>query len=375
VVNRCPLSIENASQSPLALICIFVQLGNANKAGYYTSGCLVHIPTMGFLTMKMVIAQETWALRGVFRIARGARTHADVVTVTLDDNGVLGQGECVPYARYSETSQSVSDQLESVREQVETGISIEEAQDVLPPGAARNALDCALWDLLAKKTGKPVWQLAGLEAPQPVLTAFTISLDAPDAMAAAAIAAKGRPLLKVKIGGAGDIDRVRAVAKARPDARLIVDANEGLSEQSLPDLLAEARNLNIDVIEQPFAATKDSRLGQVAAPIAICADESFHTSADIEHLLQNYDAVNIKLDKTGGFTEGLKAVRDARAAGLRVMVGCMVGTSLVTAPAVLLAQLADWTDLDGPLLLDQDRRPGLRYDGSILYPPESALWG
>jgi L-Ala-D/L-Glu epimerase len=325
--------------------------------------------------MHMKIAQETWALRGVFRIARGARTHAHVVTVTLTQDGAIGRGECVPYARYGESSDSVAAQLEAVRARVESGIDVQTAQSLLPAGAARNALDCALWDLEAKRQAKPVWQLAGMAKPKPVLTAYTISLDAPDIMAQAALAATGRPLLKVKIGGEDDIARVRAVAEARPDARLIVDANEGLSDESLPQLLAQARDLNIDVIEQPFAVKQDYRLGQVAAPIAICADESFHTSADIEHLLQNYDAVNVKLDKTGGFTEGLKAVRDARAAGLRVMVGCMVGTSLVTAPAVLLAQLADWADLDGPLLLDRDREPGLTYDGSILYPPTPDVWG
>ncbi len=325
--------------------------------------------------MELMIQQETWALRGVFRIARGSRTHAHVVTVTLNHHGAIGRGECVPYARYNETSDSVVAQLEAIRPRVEAGIDIESAQLLLPAGAARNALDCALWDLTAKTTGKRVWQLAGLAKPEPVLTAFTISLDEPELMAQAARDAIGRPLLKVKIGGADDIERVRAVVTARPDVRLIVDANEGLSETTLPELLAQARDLNIDVIEQPFAAAKDSRLGQVAAPIAICADESFHTSADIEHLLQNYDAVNVKLDKTGGFTEGLKAVRDARAAGLRVMVGCMVGTSLVTAPAVLLAQFADWADLDGPLLLDKDREPGLYYDGSILHPSTPEVWG
>ena len=325
--------------------------------------------------MELTIEQETWPLRGVFRIARGSRTHAHVVTLSLRVHGAIGRGECVPYGRYDETPDSVVAQLEAIRPAIEAGIDIQTAQSLLPPGAARNALDCALWDLAAKTSGKPVWQLAGMERPKPVLTAFTISLDEPEIMAQAAREAVGRPLLKVKIGGAGDIERVRAVANARPDARLIVDANEGLSEATLPELLAQARSLNIDVIEQPFAASKDSRLGQVAAPIAICADESFHTSADIEHLLQNYDAVNVKLDKTGGFTEGLKAVREARAAGLRVMVGCMVGTSLVTAPAVLLAQLADWADLDGPLLLDKDREPGLYYDGSILHPPTSQVWG
>lgn len=325
--------------------------------------------------MKMILRQEQWPLSGVFRIARGARTQAEIVTVELTHNGAQGRGECVPYPRYGESTQSVAAQLEAIRPRVELGIDLEEAQTLLPAGAARNALDCALWDLRAKTTGKRVWELAGMSAPKPVLTAYTISLDTPEIMAQAARDAVGRPLLKVKIGGPGDIDRIRAVVSSRPDARLIVDANEGLSEESLPELLLQARALNIDVIEQPFATGKDARLGTVAAPVAICADESFHTSADIEKLLQNYDAVNVKLDKTGGFTEGLKAVRDARAAGMRVMVGCMVGTSLVTAPAVLLAQLADWTDLDGPLLLAKDRDPGLFYDVSMLHPPEAGVWG
>ena len=325
--------------------------------------------------MKFHIQDEVWPLKGVFRIARGARTQAKIVTVRLEHQGFVGRGECVPYARYEEDCDSVTAQLEAVRAQVEAGMDIEGCQSLLPAGAARNALDCALWDLKSKTLNQPVWALAGLPEPKPLVTAFTISLDTPEAMTQAALAAKGRPILKVKIGGEQDLDCVRAVAKARPDARLIVDANEGMQPDTLPGLLEEARSLNIDVVEQPFAASKDSRLGQVAAPIAICADESFHTSADIELLVQNYDAVNVKLDKTGGFTEALKSIREARAAGLRVMMGCMVGTSLVTAPAVLLAQLADWVDLDGPLLLDQDRDAGLFYEGSILHPPSRDLWG
>jgi L-alanine-DL-glutamate epimerase-like enolase superfamily enzyme len=325
--------------------------------------------------MKFHIQEEVWPLKGTFRIARGARTKAQVVTVQLEHRGFVGRGECVPYARYGEECDSVMAQLEAIRKQVEAGVDIEGCQSLLPAGAARNALDCALWDLKAKTLNQPVWTLAGLPEPKPLITAFTISLDTPEAMTQAALAARGQLILKVKLGGESDLDCVRAVAKARPDARLIVDANEGMQPDTLPCLLAEARSLNIIVVEQPFAASKDSRLGQVAAPIAICADESFHTSADIEILVQNYDAVNVKLDKTGGFTEALKSIREARAAGLRIMMGCMVGTSLVTAPAVLLAQLADWVDLDGPLLLDQDRDPGLVYDGSSVHPPSRDLWG
>ena len=325
--------------------------------------------------MKFHVQKEVWPLKGIFRIARGARTQAEVVSVRLEHKGFVGRGECVPYARYEEDCDSVIAQLEAVRAHVKACLDIESCQSLLPAGTARNALDCALWDLRAKSLNQPVWALAGLPEPKPLVTAFTISLDTPEAMTQAALAATGRPILKVKLGGEHDLVCVRAVAKARPDARLIVDANEGMRPDTLPGLLSEARSLNIDVVEQPFAASKDSRLGQVAAPIAICADESFHTSADIERLVQNYDAVNVKLDKTGGFTEALKSMREARAAGLRIMMGCMVGTSLVTAPAVLLAQVADWVDLDGPLLLNHDRDPGLVYDGSILYPPSRDLWG
>jgi L-Ala-D/L-Glu epimerase len=325
--------------------------------------------------MKMQINQETWPLRGVFRIARGARTRAHIVTVTLNKDGAIGRGECVPYARYNETGDSVAAQLEAVRPVVEAGIDIDAAQTLLLAGAARNALDCALWDLAAKTSGKRVWQLAGLDAPKPVLTAFTISLDEPELMAKAARAAEGRPLLKVKIGGAGDIERVAAVARARPDARLIVDANEGLNPETLPALLNQAQAFNIELIEQPFAAGQDDDLGEFRSPIPLCADESFHISADVARLSRHYTALNVKIDKAGGFSEGLKAVRAARAAGMGVMVGCMVGTSLVTAPALLLAQLADWVDLDGPLWLDTDRDHGLYYDGSILHPSSPELWG
>ncbi|GIU67373.1 N-acetyl-D-Glu racemase DgcA [Candidatus Phycosocius spiralis] len=325
--------------------------------------------------MQFHITQEVWPLKGVFRIARGARTQAEVVTVTLSAHGYVGRGECVPYAHYQEDCNTVIAQLEAVRPLVELGIDRTRCQEILPAGAARNALDCALWDLEAKTSDQPVWALAGLPEPKPVITALTISLDTPEAMARAAQFAHLWPVLKVKLGGEHDLECVRQIASARPDARLIVDANEGMSAQTLPKLLAQARKLNIDLVEQPFGVKKDKKLGQLAAPIAICADESFHTSADIEHLVQNYDAVNVKLDKAGGFTEALASIKAARAAGLRVMMGCMVGTSLVTAPAVLLAQLADWVDLDGPILLELDREPSLVYEGPFVHPPLKALWG
>jgi L-alanine-DL-glutamate epimerase-like enolase superfamily enzyme len=325
--------------------------------------------------MDMQIEVQTWPLHAPFQIARGGKTDAQTLCVTLTHGDITGHGACVPYARYGESNAQVIAQLEAVRAHLHVDIEPEAAQDMLPAGAARNALDCALWDFWAKKSGERVWELAGLDPPGPVQTAFTLSLDSAQAMAEAARAASQYPLLKVKIGAPDDLARLRAIAAARPDARLIVDANEGLSDASLPALLEHARALHIDVIEQPFAVKQDWALGQVAAPVAICADESFHTRADIEQVLQNYDAVNIKLDKTGGLTEGLKTVRAARAAGLRIMVGCMVGTSLCMAPAILLAQMADWVDLDGPLWLAKDCSHPLVYGGATLHPPDPLLWG
>jgi L-Ala-D/L-Glu epimerase len=325
--------------------------------------------------LRLHIREETWPLRSVFRIAHGARTEARVITVALEQDGFTGWGECVPYARYGETPASVIKQIEDVRSQIEAGVTLPALQHLLAAGAARNAVDCALWHLTAQRTGTPVWKQAGLPEPKPVLTAFTIALDEPEVMAQAAVDAAIYPLLKIKIGGENDLDRITAVAAARPDARLIVDANEGLSNDSLPKLLGLARALRIELIEQPFGVNHDQRLCQIAAPVAICADESFHVSTDIESVIAGYDAVNIKLDKTGGLTEAIKAVRDAKEAGLKVMVGCMVGSSLGAAPAALLAGLADWVDLDGPLLLKADRSPALTYDGAMLHPPPQAVWG
>lgn len=323
----------------------------------------------------LTITTRSWPMAQVFRIAHGARTEAKVIEVTVGDGAAAGRAECVPYARYGESQESVAAQIEAVRGALEAGADRDAVQELLPPGAARNAVDCALWDLEARQTGLPVWQLAGLPEPGPLLTAYTIVIDEPAAMAAAAARASAYPLLKIKLGGGDDLARLKAVAEARPDARLIVDGNEGLDARTLPALLEAARSWRIEVIEQPFPATDPAALRRIAAPVAVCADESFHTSADIETIVQGYDAINIKLDKAGGLTEALKAVRMARTAGLGVMVGCMVGSSLSMAPAVLLAQLADWVDLDGPLLLAQDRDPCLSYDGPRLHPPTSAVWG
>ncbi len=327
------------------------------------------------MAISLQAQAERWPIAGAFRIARGAKTEACVVTVRLTHDGAAGWGECVPYARYGETPESVLAQIEAVRSLIENGADRVALGHAMPPGAARNALDCALWDLEAKRAGAPVWALAGLPEPGPATTAFTLSLDEPDAMAQAARAAAGYPLLKLKIGGAGDLARLAAVAAARPDARLIIDANEGLNPETLPVLLTQARALNVELIEQPFPADADVALEQIAAPVALCADESLHTSADVERLARRYDAVNVKLDKTGGLTEAIATIAAARAAGMKVMLGCMVGTSLAMAPAAVIAGLADWVDLDGPLLLAQDRVPGLRFEGATLHPPPRALWG
>lgn len=323
----------------------------------------------------VTVTPRSWPMAQVFRIAHGARTEARVIEVAIAEGDAVGRGECVPYARYGESQESVAAQIQAVQGALEAGAGRDEVQGLLPPGAARNAVDCALWDLEARLTGTPVWQLAGLPEPKPLLTAYTIVIDEPAVMAKAAADAAAYPLLKIKLGGGDDLARLQAVAEARPDARLIVDGNEGLDARTLPALLEAARSWRIEVIEQPFPAADPAALRKIAAPVAVCADESFHTSADIETIVQGYDAINIKLDKAGGLTEALKAVRMARTAGLGVMVGCMVGSSLAMAPAALLAQLADWVDLDGPLLLAQDRDPCLTYDGPLLHPPTAPVWG
>ena len=324
--------------------------------------------------LRLEIAHVSSPLRAAFAISRGAKTSAETVRVRLIDGEHAGRGESVPYARYGETVESVISAIESLRPRIETGIGIDELQSALPAGAARCAIDCALWDLAAKRSGQPVWQRAGLPAPRPVETAVTISLAEPAAMAEAAKTAPGR-LLKLKLGGPDDIDRIKAVHLARPDARLIVDGNEGLSPEAYPGLVTAAAKLGIALIEQPFPAGKDSALVKRPGPVAVCADESAHTSADIQTLARSYDAVNVKLDKAGGFTEALAMVRAARQSGMGVMIGCMVASSLSMAPAVLLAGLADAADLDGPLWLEADIADGLMYTDGVVSPPVAALWG
>jgi L-alanine-DL-glutamate epimerase-like enolase superfamily enzyme len=319
------------------------------------------------------VRAEAWPIHGRFTIARGAKTQADVVVVRLDHG--MGQGECVPYPRYGESIESVRAQIEAVRRVIEAGLTREDLQSLLPPGAARNAIDSALWDLESKRTGVRAFERAGLKRLAPLTTAFTLSLDTPQAMAAAARANAARPVLKLKIGGPHDLERIAAVRDAAPASALIVDANEVLGLEQLECLAPELAALGVKLIEQPLKAGEDSALEGYRGPIPLCADESLHSRAELADCARRYACLNIKLDKAGGLTEALALKAEARALGLGVMVGCMVATSLSMAPATLLAQDADWVDLDGPLLLEGDRANGLIYEGSILRPLTPALWG
>jgi L-alanine-DL-glutamate epimerase-like enolase superfamily enzyme len=323
----------------------------------------------------LAVAQEAWPLAAAFTSSRGTKTQADVVTVTLTDGTATGRGECVPYPRYGESPESVTDQIEGCRAALEGGANRRDVQDLLPAGAARNAVDCALWDLEAKTAGQPAWRLAGLDEPAPLVTAYTLSLGTPEAMAAAARENAGRPLLKIKLGGDGDEDRIRAVRQAAPDARLIVDANEAWTPDMLAPFLKAMAELDVALVEQPLPAGDDAALADVARPVPVCADESAHDRAGLDALAGRYDVINIKLDKTGGLTEALALARAARDRGFGVMVGCMVGTSLAMAPAMLVGGLADFVDLDGPLLLAKDREPGIAFSGSTMLPAPQALWG
>ncbi|MCS6879220.1 MAG: dipeptide epimerase [Geminicoccaceae bacterium] len=324
---------------------------------------------------RLEVRHERFKVRGVFTIARGARTHADVVLVEIFEGELCGRGEGVPYARGGETVESVLAQIRSQRELVENGGGRGELLKALPPGAARNALDCALWDLEAKLAKKPVWRLAGIQAPKPVTTAFTISLGTPQAMAEAARQAADRPILKVKLGGEGDPARIRAVRAAAPKARLIVDANESWHPDRVASWLDVMAECGVELVEQPLPAGQDAMLADIPHPVPVGADESVLATDSLDRLVGRYEFVNLKLDKAGGFTEGLAFVRRAQELGFGLMVGCMLGTSLAIAPAVLLAQRATFVDLDGPLLLAEDRSPGLRYQGSVVYPPSPELWG
>jgi L-alanine-DL-glutamate epimerase-like enolase superfamily enzyme len=316
-----------------------------------------------------------WPMRGTFRISRGARTETPTVIAEVEEDGAIGKAECVPYPRYGESSDSVLAEIESVRPAIEGGMSIAALQDAVPAGAARNALDCALWDLAAKQGGKRAWEVAGIEPPPPVLSAMTLSLDTPENMAAAARASAHLPLLKLKVTGGGDLQRVTAVRGGAPDSRLIVDANEGWRPEMLDSLLPALAGLGVELVEQPLPAESDDILLGREFAIPLCADEACHTRADLDRLHGRYPMINVKLDKSGGLSEALALVREARARGFRIMVGCMVGSSLAMAPALLLTPFAEYVDLDGPLLLARDCQPGLCYDGVTVHPPEAELWG
>jgi L-alanine-DL-glutamate epimerase-like enolase superfamily enzyme len=321
------------------------------------------------------VSVERWPIRGGFTISRGSKQEAMVVVATIHNGDHRARGECVPYARYGESVDGVVQAIEACRPAIAQGLDRAGLQGLLPAGAARNALDCALWDLEAKISGRSAAELAGLAPLHAVETAFTISLAPPEEMAARARDAASYPLLKLKLGGDGDEERLAAVRQAVPNARLIADANEAWRAPNLERLLTAAKAARVELIEQPLPAGDDALLEHIARTVPLCADESVHDRASLATIAKRYDAVNIKLDKTGGLSEALATAAEARKLGLKIMVGCMVATSLAMAPALLLAQDADFVDLDGPLLLERDRVPGLAYSSGMVMPPPPGLWG
>ncbi len=327
------------------------------------------------MSRVLSVVEESFPIKGTFTISRGSKTQAEVVTCIIAQAGNSGRGECVPYARYGETMQSVRAEIAAAASAIEGGADRLALLSLMKAGAARNAVDCALWDLEAKLGGFRVCDRVCAGPALPLETAFTLSLSSPDAMAAQARENAERPLLKVKIGGEGDIERIRAVVAAAPTSRIILDANESWTDETVRENLAVAAELGVALVEQPLPAGKDAMLSTIEHPVPVCADESVHQNTDLEALVGRYDAVNIKLDKTGGLTAALLLRDQAVELGFSIMVGCMVGTSLAMAPAVLLAQNADFVDLDGPLLLARDRSPALTYRGSMVSPPDAALWG
>ncbi len=321
------------------------------------------------------VREEVFPIAGTFTISRGSRTEIRVVTVEVTDGGCRGRGECVPYARYGETVDSVIGQIRSLEDELSAGLDRHALQMRLPAGAARNALDCALWDLEAKQKGTSVWQLAGLAQPRQLTTAYTLSLATPEQMQAQAAQNAHRPLLKVKLGADGDLERIEAVRAGAPTSTIIVDANEGWTAEDYNALAPQFVRLGVAMVEQPLPAADDEALRHLARPLPVCADESCHDRSSLEKLAGKYDLINIKIDKTGGLTEALALKAEAEAAGFGVMVGCMLGTSLAMAPATLVAQDVAYVDLDGPLLLAVDRDPPLHFNGSLIDPSQPELWG
>jgi L-Ala-D/L-Glu epimerase len=344
-------------------------------AGKHPVQKLPDFKTTSSISRQLAARVERWPIAGGFTISRGAKTEAVTVVAEVRHDGHTGRGECVPYPRYGETVEATLAALQAMQEPLSRGMDRTALQAAMPAGAARNALDCALLDLEAKSLSQRAWALLGRPAPRPCTSAFTISLGTPEAMAAATAKAAHRPLLKVKLGGEGDAERIAAVRKAAPESELIVDANEAWTSDNLERNLHACAELGVTLVEQPLPAANDEALARIKRPIAVCADESVHDRASLKGLRERYDAVNIKLDKTGGLTEALAMADAAHALGFEIMIGCMVATSLSMAPAMLLAPQARFVDLDGPLLLARDRDGGLRYEGSLVYPPEAALWG
>jgi len=327
------------------------------------------------MALTLTTEETVFPLAEVFTISRGSRTEARVVTATLTDGQHKGWGECVPYARYNETVKSVIAQIENCSGQLANGMDRQTLQDVLKPGAARFALDSAFWDIEAKRSGKRVWELAGLPKPGPEITAYTLSLAEPDAMREKARQHAHRPLLKIKLGGEGDMARLEAVREGAPNTDIMIDANEGWSADEYAGLAPALLRLGVKMVEQPLPAGNDGMLAEIERPLPVCADEACHDRASLASLKGKYDMINIKLDKTGGLTEALALRAEAEAAGFEIMVGCMVGSSLAMAPATLVAQGAAFTDLDGPLLMAEDRDPPLTFDQKGVHPPVSELWG
>ncbi|WGR73981.1 MULTISPECIES: N-acetyl-D-Glu racemase DgcA [unclassified Bradyrhizobium] len=325
--------------------------------------------------LSMLARIERFPIAGTFTISRGAKTEAVTVVAEISRDGLTGRGECVPYPRYGETPEGTLGALQAMQDAIAGGLTRKALQTAMPPGAARNALDCALIDLEAKTADVRAWNLLGRPVPGECTTAYTISLGSPEAMATATAKAAHRPLLKIKLGGDGDEARIAAVRKAAPESELIVDANEAWTEANLERNLAACAAVGVTLVEQPLPAGQDGALARIKRPLAVCADESVHDRSSLAPLRERYDAVNIKLDKTGGLTEALAMADAAQALGFKIMVGCMVATSLSMAPAMLVTPQARFVDLDGPLLLARDRDHALRYDGSLVYPPDSSLWG
>ena len=328
------------------------------------------------MAAEIKIARESWPLESEFRISRGSRKVSEVIVVSVSDGNQTGRGECFPYARYNETLDSVEKQILSITETLNSNLCRENLCQLLPAGAARNAIDCALWDLEAKTVNCRVWELAKLPLPKPLVTVFTLGVDTPDKMGELAFENRSRPLLKLKMTGDGlDLERVENIHKNAPNTKLVVDANEGWTIDQYIDYASRFKELGVMMIEQPLPAGSDLQLASIPHPIPVCADESCHDTSTLPELSGKYDMINIKLDKTGGLTEALKLKRSALEHGFQIMVGCMIGTSLAMAPGLVVGQGAAVVDLDGPLLLKDDRENGLEFKGSTINVPSELLWG